>query len=208
MPRTSSSPRNSASTCCSKRVPPPPVAVGLDANSCLLIGYRHIAQCAGVHALRAFCLFSPARGGGSNGGGRVWTLDFRSQARLSFRSSSAIPVRFTLSRLDPLVVPAAPRGVAAGSSGRRDRLPGRSARSVQGNPSLLQSPHRPLRSADELVGEAGRFREPMTDGAGKDPPSRKATQGWHDLLRGAQVDQVTDTDEDRAALRTCSSRVR
>lgn len=60
------------------------------------------------------------------------------------------------------------------------------ARSVGEYPSRLESPHRPLRSADELVGEAGRFREPIPDGAGKD-----------DLLRGAQVDQVTDTDEDR-----------
>jgi len=32
-----------------------------------------------------------------------------------------------------------------------------------------------------LAGEAGRFREPIPDGAGKD-----------DLLRAAQVDQVTD----------------
>jgi hypothetical protein len=37
-----------------------------------------------------------------------------------------------------------------------------------------------------LVGEAGRFPEPITDGAGKE-----------DLLRGAPVDQVADTDEDR-----------
>jgi hypothetical protein len=43
------------------------------------------------------------------------------------------------------------------------------------------------RSADELVGVAGRFRETTTDGAGQD-----------DLLRGAQVDQVTDTVEDRS----------
>jgi hypothetical protein len=57
---------------------------------------------------------------------------------------------------------------------------------VEDDPSLFESPHRPLSSADELVGEAGRFREPIADGAGKD-----------DLLRGAQVDQVTDTDEDR-----------
>ena len=57
---------------------------------------------------------------------------------------------------------------------------------VEEYPSLLESPHRPLRSAHELVGEAGRFREPIPDGAGKD-----------DLLRAAQVDQVTDTDEDR-----------
>jgi hypothetical protein len=47
---------------------------------------------------------------------------------------------------------------------------------------LLESPHRPLRSADELIGEAGWFREPIRDGAAKD-----------DLLRGAQVDQVTKT---------------
>jgi len=48
------------------------------------------------------------------------------------------------------------------------------ARSVAEDPHLLESPHRSLRSADELVGEAGRFREQITDGAGKD-----------DLLRGA-----------------------
>jgi hypothetical protein len=53
-------------------------------------------------------------------------------------------------------------------------------------PYLLESSHRPLCSANELVGEAGRFRETITDGAGKD-----------DLLRSAQIDQVTDTDEDR-----------
>ena len=51
---------------------------------------------------------------------------------------------------------------------------------------MLESLHRPLRSADELVGEAGRFREPITDSAGKDDP-----------LCGAQVDQVIDTGEDR-----------
>jgi hypothetical protein len=33
-----------------------------------------------------------------------------------------------------------------------------------------------------LAGEAGRFREPIPDGAGQDDP-----------LRGTQVDQVTDT---------------
>jgi hypothetical protein len=37
-----------------------------------------------------------------------------------------------------------------------------------------------------LVGEAGRFREPIPDGANK-----------NDLPRGAQVDQVTDAGEDR-----------
>jgi hypothetical protein len=57
---------------------------------------------------------------------------------------------------------------------------------VDEDPYRLESPHRPLRSADELAGEAGRFREPITDGAGKDDP-----------LRGAPVDQVTDTGEDR-----------
>jgi hypothetical protein len=50
---------------------------------------------------------------------------------------------------------------------------------VQEDPSLLESPYRRLRRADEVVGEAGRFREPIPDGAGKDPASRKATQGWH-----------------------------
>ena len=48
---------------------------------------------------------------------------------------------------------------------------------VEEHRSPLESPDRRLRSADELVGEAGRFREPIPDGAGKD-----------DLLRGAQVD--------------------
>jgi len=59
------------------------------------------------------------------------------------------------------------------------------ARSVEEDPTLLESPHRPLRSADEFVGEAGRLREPIPDGAGKDDP-----------LRGVQVDQVTDAGED------------
>ena len=36
------------------------------------------------------------------------------------------------------------------------------------NIPLLESSDRPLRSADELVGEAGRFREPIPDGVGKD----------------------------------------
>ena len=47
---------------------------------------------------------------------------------------------------------------------------------AEADPSLLESPHRPLRSADELVGEAVRFREPLMDGAGKG-----------DLLRVAQI---------------------
>jgi hypothetical protein len=53
---------------------------------------------------------------------------------------------------------------------------------VEEDPSLLESLHRPLRSADELIGEAGRLWEPIPDGAGND-----------NLLRSAQVDQVTDT---------------
>ena len=48
------------------------------------------------------------------------------------------------------------------------------ARSVEEDPSLLESPHRPLRSADEVVGEADRFREPIPGGAGKDDPLRAA----------------------------------
>lgn len=55
---------------------------------------------------------------------------------------------------------------------------------MEEDPSLLKSSYRPLCSADELVGEAGRFRETMPDGAGKDDPPC-----------AAQVDQVTDTDE-------------
>ena len=39
---------------------------------------------------------------------------------------------------------------------------------MEEDPSLLASPHRPLRSAHDVVGEAGRFREPIPDGAGKD----------------------------------------
>ena len=41
-------------------------------------------------------------------------------------------------------------------------------KSVLEHPSPLESPDRRLRSADELVGEAGRFLEPIADGAGKD----------------------------------------
>jgi hypothetical protein len=70
-------------------------------------------------------------------------------------------------------------GTTAGSASRPI------ARVVEEDPSLLESPHRPLRSADELVGETGRFRETIPEGAGGD-----------DLLRGAQGDQVTDRDED------------
>jgi len=70
---------------------------------------------------------------------------------------------------------------------RTSRSLRRGTRSCFGSsPPLLESPTRPLHSADELVGEAGRFREPISDGAGRDNP-----------LRGVQVDQVTDTDEDR-----------
>ncbi len=40
--------------------------------------------------------------------------------------------------------------------------------SVEEDPDLLESPHRPLRRGDALVDEAGRFRETIPDGAGKD----------------------------------------
>jgi len=56
------------------------------------------------------------------------------------------------------------------------------ARSVEEDLSLLESPHRPFRSADELVSLASRFRESTPDGAGKDPTALGASQGWH-LLR-------------------------
>ena len=51
-----------------------------------------------------------------------------------------------------------------------------------------ESPHRPLRSADELVGEAGRFREPIADGAGEDdvlrfarPPVAARMSSWRQV---------------------------
>ena len=57
--------------------------------------------------------------------------------------------------------------------------------SPEEHPYLIESPHRPLRPDDELVGEAGRFPEPVTDGAGKDPAWLKASQRLAPAALGA-----------------------
>jgi len=45
----------------------------------------------------------------------------------------------------------------------RGAIAGRGPGLVQEDSYLLESSYRPLRSAGELVGEAGRFREPITE---------------------------------------------
>ena len=67
---------------------------------------------------------------------------------------------------------------------------------MEADPSLLESPHRPRRSADELVGEAARFREPIPEGTRllrRDGPPVRRTRNVHRGLASGEANEKQET---------------